>query len=83
MEMVLHVGVVVLGGDDVVATEEESGVEWWLVWWGGRSSGDAMIGGGVHRLWRPKVSPEMGDGGRKTWPKKGRRRKLMERGVCV
>ncbi|GKE53063.1 hypothetical protein Tco_1488219 [Tanacetum coccineum] len=73
MEMVLHVGVVVLGGDDVVAMEEESGVEWWLVWWGGRSSGDAMIGGGVHRLWRPEVSPKMGDGGRKTWPKKGRR----------
>ncbi|GKC93649.1 hypothetical protein Tco_1159091, partial [Tanacetum coccineum] len=47
------------------------GVEWWLVWWGGRSGGDAMIGGGVHRLWQPKVSPEMGDSGRKTWPEKG------------
>ncbi|GJR35309.1 hypothetical protein Tco_1210993 [Tanacetum coccineum] len=81
MEMVLHVGVVVLGGDDVVATVEESGVEWWLVWWGGRSGGDAMIGGGVHRLWQPKVSPEMGDSGRKTWPEKGEAPETYERGV--
>ncbi|GJU61183.1 hypothetical protein Tco_1238949 [Tanacetum coccineum] len=81
--MVLHVGVVVLGGDDVVATVEESGVEWWLVWWGGRNGGDAMIGGGVYRLWQPKVSPEMGDGGRKTWPEKGEAPETYERGVCV
>nr|GEZ61374.1 hypothetical protein [Tanacetum cinerariifolium] len=28
---------------------------------GEAGDGEVLIGGGVHRLWRPEVSPEMGD----------------------
>nr|GEX94130.1 hypothetical protein [Tanacetum cinerariifolium] len=71
------------GGRNLTAVEVGDGVEWWLVWWGGRSSGDAMIGSGVYRLWRPEVSLEMGDGGRKTWPEKERRAVRRETTIVV
>ncbi|GJX29588.1 hypothetical protein Tco_0237667 [Tanacetum coccineum] len=54
------------GGDDGVAAD----------------GGVASIGGGVHRLWRPKVSPEMGDGAVKLGRKKGGTEKLLE-SICV
>ncbi|GJT04597.1 hypothetical protein Tco_0839059 [Tanacetum coccineum] len=54
------------GGDDGVAAD--GGVE--------------SIGGGVHRLWRPEVSPERGDGAEKLGRKKGGAGKLME-SICV
>nr|GEV53473.1 retrotransposon protein, putative, Ty3-gypsy subclass [Tanacetum cinerariifolium] len=66
-------GVVSEVEENMTVVEVGDGVEWWLVWWGRRSSGDAMIGSGVYRMWWPKVSPEMGDDGRKTWPEKERR----------
>nr|GFA89008.1 hypothetical protein [Tanacetum cinerariifolium] len=43
------------GGRNLTAVAVADGVEWWMVWWGGRSSGDAMIGSGVYRLWRLEV----------------------------
>ncbi|GJW29953.1 hypothetical protein Tco_0046828 [Tanacetum coccineum] len=75
-----------VGGDD-----DDDGIPRWrrVAWsggwcWGERSGGDAMIKGGVHRLWQPKVSPEMGDGGRKTWPEKGEAPETYgERSVCL
>ncbi|GJR28518.1 hypothetical protein Tco_1104750, partial [Tanacetum coccineum] len=54
------------GGDDGVAAD----------------GGVASIGGGVHLLWRPKVSPEMGDGSIKLGQKKGGAGTLME-SICV
>ncbi|GJZ05525.1 hypothetical protein Tco_0539318 [Tanacetum coccineum] len=62
--------VVAARGDDGVVSCHGGG-EWRGVVAGGRSGGDAMIGGGVHRLWRPEVLPEMETAAGKLGRKKG------------
>ncbi|GKF77680.1 hypothetical protein Tco_0230150, partial [Tanacetum coccineum] len=49
---------------------------------GGSCGDDAMIGGGVHRLWRPEVLPEMETAAKKLGWEKGGARNLW-REECV